>query len=144
MACLRIIVSISSSSTDSASKQDQQRSNTIWATQTEWISLKIIRPWSSTAELGQVPSCELTNKFVETEEKRPFPIGSKQAGEAAMLLSFGKIILSTQHFLFLAYRNALQRAVRKFNQHAKMIELPAKTDHVRESINVRPDSLVLN
>jgi len=33
-------------------------------------------------------SCELTNKFVEAEEKRPFPIGSKQAGESAMLLSF--------------------------------------------------------
>jgi len=76
-------------------------------------------------------SCELTNKFVEAEQKRPFPIGSKQAGEAAMLLSF-------------AYRNALQRAVRKFNPHAKMIELPAKTDHVRESINVKPDALILN
>ncbi|CAG5108120.1 Oidioi.mRNA.OKI2018_I69.chr1.g3642.t1.cds [Oikopleura dioica] len=75
-------------------------------------------------------SCELTNKFLEAEEKRPFPIGSKQAGEAAMLLSF-------------AYRNALQRAVRKFNPHAKMIELPAKTDHVREAINVQADALVL-
>ena len=38
-------------------------------------------------------SCELTNKFVEAEEKRPFPIGSKQAGESAMLLSFGEIVL---------------------------------------------------
>ena len=45
-------------------------------------------------------SCELTNKFVEAEEKRPFPIGSKQAGEAAMLLSFGKPLLSTQNYHF--------------------------------------------
>ena len=89
-------------------------------------------------------SCELTNKFVEAEQKRPFPIGSKQAGEAAMLLSFGKLFLLTQKYIFLAYRNALQRAVRKFNPHAKMIELPAKTDHVRESINVKPDALILD
>ena len=59
-----------------------------------------------------------------------YPMSSKQAGEAAMCLSF-------------SYNCALQNAVEAFNPKADYVELPATPNNVFNALSVQLTSLHL-